>query len=419
MPVELRVPAVGESITEVQIGDWLKKPGEDAGADEALVVIETDKVTVELPAPVAGRVTKVLKEKGEQAKVGEVIGYMETAEATTPKSAPKETAPKAEQQPAPAKAAPVKAAPASSAAKAAPAAPETPASKPGTTAHVMPAAARALASGGIDPAQVEATGPGGRMLKEDVQRAAAAPRAPQASPDESASRTEEVVPMTPLRKRIAQRLVEAQSTAAILTTFNEVDMSQVMALRKAHQERFVERYGTKLGFMSFFVKASIEALKRVPTVNAEVRGDAVAYRNYYDIGIAVGGGKGLVVPVVRNAERLSFAQVEQRIGELGARAVANKLTLDELSGGTFTISNGGIYGSLMSTPILNPPQSGILGLHAIQDRAVVIGGQIVVRPMMYVALSYDHRVIDGREAVTFLKTVKECVEDPTRILFEI
>jgi 2-oxoglutarate dehydrogenase E2 component (dihydrolipoamide succinyltransferase) len=419
MPVELRVPAVGESITEVQIGDWLKKPGEDAGADEALVVIETDKVTVELPAPVAGRVTKVLKEKGEQAKVGEVIGYMETAEATTPKSAPKETAPKAEQQPAPAKAAPVKAAPASSAAKAAPAAPETPASKPGTTAHVMPAAARALASGGIDPAQVEATGPGGRMLKEDVQRAAAAPRAPQAPPDESASRTEEVVPMTPLRKRIAQRLVEAQSTAAILTTFNEVDMSQVMALRKAHQERFVERYGTKLGFMSFFVKASIEALKRVPTVNAEVRGDAVAYRNYYDIGIAVGGGKGLVVPVVRNAERLSFAQVEQRIGELGARAVANKLTLDELSGGTFTISNGGIYGSLMSTPILNPPQSGILGLHAIQDRAVVIGGQIVVRPMMYVALSYDHRVIDGREAVTFLKTVKECVEDPTRILFEI
>jgi 2-oxoglutarate dehydrogenase E2 component (dihydrolipoamide succinyltransferase) len=287
----------------------------------------------------------------------------------------------------------------------------------------MPAAARALATGGVDPASVQATGPAGRMLKEDVQRAANAAPAPQAPAGAKSApageREEELVPMTPLRKRIAQRLVEAQATAAILTTFNEVDMSQAMALRKAHQERFVERYGIKLGFMSFFVKASIEALKRVPTVNAEVRGDAIAYRNYYDIGIAVGGGKGLVVPVVRNAERLSFSEVEQKIAELGARAKDNKLTLEELTGGTFTISNGGIYGSLLSTPILNPPQSGILGLHAIQDRAVVVGGQIVVRPMMYVALSYDHRVIDGREAVTFLKTVKECVEDPARMLLEV
>jgi len=467
MPVELRVPAVGESITEVQIGDWLKQPGDSAGADEALVVIETDKVSVELPAPIAGRVTQVLKTKGSQAKVGEVIGYMEasaaapgranaaadartasaaaaapsasaaqaaSAAAASSSAAAAPAAGVAPAKPAASAAPAAGAAPAKPAASAAPAAsagaaaasqvaaPPQPAAAAAPASHVMPAAARALATSGVDPASVVPSGPGGRTLKEDVQRAAAAPRPTAAAQQPAASvgaREEEVVPMTPLRKRIAQRLVEAQANAAILTTFNEIDMSQVIALRKAHQERFVERHGTKLGFMSFFVKASIEALKRVPTVNAEVRGDAIVYRNYFDIGIAVGGGKGLVVPVVRNAERLSFAQVEQRIGELGARAAANKLTLEELSGGTFTISNGGIYGSLMSTPILNPPQSGILGLHAIQDRAVVVAGQIVVRPMMYVALSYDHRVIDGREAVGFLKTVKECVEDPARLLLEI
>jgi 2-oxoglutarate dehydrogenase E2 component (dihydrolipoamide succinyltransferase) len=225
--------------------------------------------------------------------------------------------------------------------------------------------------------------------------------------------------MTPMRRRIAQRLVEAQQTAAILTTFNEIDMSAVIALRKANQERFVARHEVKLGFMSFFVKAAVEALKRVPEVNAEVRGESILYRNYYDIGIAVGGGKGLVVPVLRNAERLGFAELEKKIADFGARAKENKLALDELAGGTFTISNGGIYGSLLSTPILNPPQSGILGLHAIQDRAVVVDGQIVVRPMMYVALSYDHRLVDGREAVAFLKTIKECVEEPSRILLEI
>ena len=430
MPVELRVPAVGESITEVQIGDWLKQPGESVRADEALVVIETDKVTVELPAPVAGRVTEVLKPKGSQAKVGEVIGYMEAGTAKARTAAPQDAPQGAPQNP-------------SVRAQAAPASSNAPAAAP-AAARVMPAAARAIATGGIAPASVVASGPGGRVLKEDVLRASAAP-APAASPVSPASATgvsagakpatgaatpgatsggagareEELVPMTPLRKRIAQRLVEAQHTAAILTTFNEIDMSAVVALRKAHQERFVARHGVKLGFMSFFVKAAIEALKLVPAVNAEVRGEAIAYRNYFDVGIAVGGGKGLVVPVVRNAERLSFAELEQRVADLGARAKDNKLSLEELSGGTFTISNGGIYGSLLSTPILNPPQSGILGLHAIQDRAVVVAGEVVVRPMMYVALSYDHRVVDGREAVTFLKSVKECVEEPARMLLEI
>jgi 2-oxoglutarate dehydrogenase E2 component (dihydrolipoamide succinyltransferase) len=285
----------------------------------------------------------------------------------------------------------------------------------------MPAAQRLLDEHGLAAADVRATGPGGRLLKEDVQRHVREDRrrpATQAAPAEHDER-EEVVPMTPLRKRIAERLVEAQRTSAILTTFNEIDLSAVKALRAAQQERFQARHGVKLGFMSFFVKAAVEALKRVPQVNAEIRDEAIVYRNRYDIGVAVGGGKGLVVPIVRDAERLSFAEVELAIADLAERAQANKLTLEELQGGTFTISNGGIYGSLLSTPILNPPQSGILGLHAIQDRPVVRDGQVVVRPMMYVALSYDHRLIDGREAVTFLKHVKECVEEPTRILLEI
>jgi 2-oxoglutarate dehydrogenase E2 component (dihydrolipoamide succinyltransferase) len=263
-------------------------------------------------------------------------------------------------------------------------------------------------------------------LKEDVQRTveerASKPAAPKTTGAPSAhggARGEESVPMTPLRKRIAARLVEAQNTAALLTTFNEIDMSNAMALRKEHQEAFTAKHGIKLGFMSIFVKAAIDALKLVPQVNAEIKGDEVVFKNYYDIGVAVGGGKGLVVPIVRNAERLSFAQVETAIADLGARAQANKLTLEELQGGTFTISNGGIYGSLLSTPILNPPQSGILGLHAIQERPVARDGQVVIRPMMYVALTYDHRIVDGREAVTFLKRIKECLENPSRMLLEI
>jgi 2-oxoglutarate dehydrogenase E2 component (dihydrolipoamide succinyltransferase) len=323
-------------------------------------------------------------------------------------------------------------------------------------ARVMPSARRALKARGLRPEEVTATGPGGRLLKEDVERyagsraelgeaplpapkAAAEPAAksapepsvkpvaepafkpPPAAPDRAreSARQEEIVPLSPLRRRVAERLVQAQHAAALLTTFNEVDMSAVLALRQQHQPKFQERYGIKLGLMSFFVKAAIEGLKLIPQLNGEIRGNDVVYRNYYDIGVAVGGGRGLVVPVIRSAERLSFAEVERAISDLAARAKNNQLKLDELQGGTFTISNGGVYGSLLSTPIVNPPQSGILGLHAILDRAVVVDKQIVVRPMMYVALTYDHRLVDGREAVTFLKRIKECVEDPARILIEV
>lgn len=296
-------------------------------------------------------------------------------------------------------------------------------------ARVMPAARRALAESGQSASDVTPTGPGGRLLKEDVLRArpaepapapAATPAAARApAPSSTPGREEEVVAMTPMRKRIAERLVESLQQSAQLTTFNEVDMSAVFALRKELQERFQAKYAIKLGIVSFFVKAAIEALKMVPEVNAEIRGTDIVYKNYYDIGVAVGSGKGLVVPIIRNAERLSFAQVELAIADYGKRAQEGKLKLDELQGGTFTISNGGVYGNLLSTPIINPPQSAILGLHAIQERAVVREGQIVARPMMYVAVSYDHRIVDGREAVGFLKRIKECVEQPSRILLEV
>lgn len=400
--VELKVPTVGESITEVMIGEWLKKEGEYAAADEPVVIIETDKVNVELPAPVGGIVTKITKGDGEDAEVGDVIGFMEAADA------PADSASQA--------AAPATEAPSSSAA-----------GGTGSDARVMPAAARELAQRGLKAEDVQATGPGGRLLKEDVQRhkgssgsagSAAAAAAPAAAPP-AGSRAVESVPMTPLRRKVAARLVESQQNAALLTTFNEVDMSAVMKLRKQYQEQFVAKNGIKLGFMSFFVKAAVEALKEVPVVNAQVDGNNVVYHNYYDIGVAVGGGKGLVVPVIRNAERLSFADVERTIGELAGRAKSGKLKLEELQGGTFTISNGGIYGSLLSTPIVNPPQSGILGLHKIEERPVAVNGEVVIRPMMYLALSYDHRIIDGREAVTFLVKLKERIEDPSRILLEI
>jgi 2-oxoglutarate dehydrogenase E2 component (dihydrolipoamide succinyltransferase) len=303
----------------------------------------------------------------------------------------------------------------------------------------MPAAQRALAAAGLDAADVKPSGPGGRTLKEDVQNhiesqqkvaAAPAPKAPPRSVAPAGSpsaallarqdgRQEEVVPMTTLRRRIAERLVEAQQTAALLTTFNEVDMTAVKELREQYQDAFVKKYNIKLGFMSFFVKAAVDALKLFPSVNAEVRGTDIVYHNYFDIGVAVGGGKGLVVPVLRNVERLGFAEVEQTISQLATRAKANTLKLEELQGGTFTITNGGIYGSLLSTPIINPPQSGILGLHGIVDRAVVIKGAVVARPMMYIALTYDHRIVDGREAVGFLKRIKDAIEEPTRMLIEI
>jgi len=407
MPVDIIVPPAGESITEVQISEWTKKVGEQIKADEILVLIETDKVTLEVPAPVSGTLTSISAEAGADASVGDVIGTMEEG-AVAAVSAPAAEAPAA--------------------------APSAPATTPAATTTVMPAAQRELAQRGLSASDVQATGPGGRLLKEDVLRhqpaAAPAPTPAAAAPTAAAkpapkpatpsgAREEEVVPMSPMRKKIASRLVEAQQTAALLTTFNEVDMSAVMGLRKSHQDQFVKKYETKLGFMSFFVKAVVDALKLVPQINAEIRDNSIVYRHYADIGVAVGGGKGLVVPVIRNAERLSFADIELTIKDFGMRAQKNQLQLSELQGGTFTISNGGIYGSLLSTPIINPPQSGILGLHGIKERPVAVNGEVVIRPMMYIALTYDHRIVDGKGAVTFLSRIKDCIENPARMLLEI
>jgi 2-oxoglutarate dehydrogenase E2 component (dihydrolipoamide succinyltransferase) len=436
MPVELTIPALGESVTEAQIGDWLKAAGDPVRQDEPVVLLDTDKAALELPAPVSGVLTRILKQKGESVRVGEVIAYLEAAAAPEAGAAPAASAAAAASGTAPR--------------EREPAAPPPAASPVSEGPRVMPAAERLLAEHGVEAAQVTPTGPGGRLLKEDVLRhleevpradatpspaAPAAPRLPRAPMEEVAeqagptpaaapsraagAREEEAVPMSLLRRRVAERLVQAQQSAALLTTFNEIDMSAVRVLRQAHQEAFQHRHQVKLGIMSFFVKAVIEALKRIPELNAEVRGTDIVYRNYYDIGIAVGGGRGLVVPVLRNAERLSFGAIETAIADFARRAQANRLTLDELQGGTFTISNGGVYGSLLSTPIVNPPQSGVLGLHAIQDRPVARDGQVVVRPMMYVALTYDHRIVDGREAVTFLRHVKAGVEEPARILLEL
>lgn len=432
MAIELVVPKVGESITEVQIVQWLKAEGDSVERDANLAVIETDKATVELPAPAAGVLGKILKGKGATAKVGEVIGYLEEGSAKAGSGKPAAGAALASAGspsasalsfgPETGKIAVVKKAEAKT-----PAAPLT-ASPTSGEPIVMPAAARALAESGLKAQDVPATGPGGRLLKEDVVRHAEAlanaPRTAEgtssgAAPAVAGSRSEEAVPMSMLRRRVAERLVQAQQTAALLTTFNEIDMTEVMELRKRHQEAFTKKHGIKLGLMSFFVKAAVEGLKLIPQINAEIRGNEIIYKHYYDIGVAVGGGKGLVVPVIRNAERMSFAGIELAIADFGKRAQANTLKLEELQGGTFTISNGGVYGSLMSTPIVNPPQSGVLGLHATQDRPVARNGQVVIRPMMYVALTYDHRIVDGREAVTFLKRIKESLEDPARILLEL
>ncbi len=437
MQIELKVPSMGESINEVEIGDWLKSEGGSVTKDENVVVLESEKSTLELPSPGAGIVTKILKRKGETAKVGEVIGFLESGAAPGKADGAEKRAENGQATPTPAASVPA-----------------TSASAPPAEARVMPAAARAMAEQGVRSEQVSGTGPGGRILKEDVlkqgNRATAAegnspstlptresapgkepaavketttPREPAIPQGQVAAsgglREEQVVPMTRLRKTLAERLVQAQHTAALLTTFNEVDMHEVMNLRKEYQEQFTQKYGLKLGFMSFFVKAVVDALRLIPQVNAEIRGTDIVYRNYYDIGVAVGGGRGLVVPVLRNAERMSFAQIETAIGDLGKRAKENKLKLEELQGGTFTISNGGVYGSLLSTPIVNPPQSGILGMHAIQERPVAREGQVVIRPMMYLALTYDHRVVDGREAVTFLKRIKDVIENPARILLEV
>ena len=388
MAVELEVPSVGESVTEVFIGNWLKREGDPVVKDEPLVEIETDKATLEISATVSGMLSKVLKREGESAAVGEVIALLQEG------SPPASEAVAAEE------------------------------------VQVMPAARRLLDEHRLDASDVPSSGPGGRLLKEDVQRhlggQASSPsssgHATEGTPSlglDFGEREEEAVPMSPLRRRIAERLVEAQQRAALLTTFSEIDMSGVIELRKAYRDSFEKRYGVRLGFMSFFVKAVIDALKTIPAINAEIRSTDIVYKNYYDIGVAVSTPRGLIVPVIRNAERLSFAEVEGAIADFGRRAQEHKIEPDELQGGTFTISNGGVFGSLLSTPIVNPPQSGVLGMHAIQERPVAMDGQVVIRPMMYVALSYDHRIVDGREAVAFLRRIKEAVEAPARMLLEV
>jgi 2-oxoglutarate dehydrogenase E2 component (dihydrolipoamide succinyltransferase) len=415
MSIELKVPAVGESITEVEIGDWLVKEGQSISKDQPVVIIETEKATVELPAPASGILQKISKPTGSVAQVGEVIGQI-TASDAAPTSAPAKTA----TEPGVSKPSPE--------AKAAPASPT----------KVMPAAARVLAEGGVSAESVQSSGPGGRILKEDAIKAVAAksPAQPATAPSSGASapsnpaapaqmgkageshRKTETVRMSKLRRTVAERLVRAQAEAALLTTFNEIDMSAVMTLRKEHGETFLKKYGVKLGFMSFFVKAVVDGLKMVPQMNAEISGTDMIYHRYYDIGVAIGGGKGLVVPILRNAELMSFSEVELKIAEYANKAKDGKLTLQELEGGTFTISNGGVYGSLLSTPIVNPPQSGVLGMHSIQERPVAVQGAVVIRPMMYVALTYDHRIVDGREAVIFLKRIKDVIENPARMLIE-
>jgi len=414
MSIELKVPTVGESITEVEIGTWLKKPGDRVEKDEPIVEIESEKATVEVSAPVAGTLTQVLKETGAAALVGEVIGAMEAGAGSTVTAPPKAVSPTPT--------------PTLATAAATVSAPSKPAA-PASANFVMPSAQRVIAEKGLRAEDIVPTGPGGRVLKEDALKASpgdakrpptTVPSSPAAAPAPSpGAREEEIVRMTPLRRAAAEALLNAQQNMALLTTFNECDMSAVMAMRNEYKQQYEEKYGIKLGFMSFFVKAVIEALKQYPATNAEIRGQDIVYKNYYDIGIAVSGKKGLVVPVLRNAERLSFAEIERVIGDMGRRARDGKVRPDELSGGTFTITNGGIFGSLMSTPIVNPPQSAILGMHAIKERAVVVDGAVVARPMMYIALTYDHRIIDGREAVGFLVRVKECIEDPARILVEV
>ncbi len=411
MAVELKIPQSGESISEVQIGEWRKNVGDFVERDEIVAEIETDKASMELPAPSAGRIEKINKKVGETAGVGEVIAVIDDTAKAPASSGAAASKPKARSE----------GGDEDHGGGTAVAAPPKPASQKRDDADsiVMPAARQALREAGLSPGDVEGTGRGGRIQKQDVERAVAARKSGGADARNGHAPEEEIVPMTMLRRTIAERLVSAQRNAALLTTFNEIDMTEVMALRKAYGEEYVKRYGVKLGFMSFFVKAAIDALKLVPEVNAEIRGTDIVYKNHFDIGVAVGTEKGLVVPIVRDADRLSFAEIEIAIADLAKRARDRKLDMADLQGGTFTISNGGVYGSMMSTPIINPPQSGILGLHAIQERPIALNGEVVIRPMMYVALSYDHRIIDGSQSVTWLKRVKHCIENPTRMLLEV
>tara|TARA_Y100001936_G_scaffold254175_1_gene326430 strand:- start:27975 stop:29183 length:1209 start_codon:yes stop_codon:yes gene_type:complete len=402
--MEIKVPQLGESVAEATVAKWFKSVGEVVERDEPIVELETDKVTLEVPAAASGTLEAIIVEAGSEVEVGAVLGTIGEGNGVA-------AAPAAEEAPAP-KPAPVEAAPE-----------QKPA---GTDKSLSPAVRKMVDEGKIDPTKITGTGKDGRLTKADVQAyldgeqaASAEPVAAKPQPAPADERGEERVPMTRLRKRIAERLKEAQNTAAMLTTFNEVDMTNVMAARKKYQEDFQKKHDVKLGFMSFFAKACIAALKELPAVNATIDGDDVVYRNFVDLGVAVGTEQGLVVPVLRDADRKSFADIEKEIGELGRKARDGNLSMAELTGGTFTITNGGVYGSLMSTPILNPPQSGILGMHKIQPRPIAVGDAVEVRPMMYLALSYDHRIIDGAEAVTFLVRVKECIEEPDRILLGI
>ena len=418
--VDVNVPQLSESVAEATLLQWKKKPGDAVAMDEILIEVETDKVVLEVPAPAAGVITEVVRPDGSTVTAGELIARIDSeakAGAAAPAPAP---------APAPRAAAPAPA----------PAAPPSSATK-GDVA--MPAAAKLMADKGITPAQVAGTGKDGRITKADVLAAAAAKPAAAPAPSPApgaakpalpqvqapidlstlADRPEQRVPMSRLRARVAERLVQSQSTAAILTTFNEVNMQPVMDLRNKYKDRFEKEHGVKLGFMSFFVKAAVAALKKYPVVNASVDGNDIVYHGYFDIGIAVGSPRGLVVPILRDADQMTFADIEKKIADFGKRAGEGKLALEELTGGTFSISNGGVFGSMLSTPIINPPQSAILGVHATKERAVVENGQIVVRPMNYLALSYDHRIIDGREAVLSLVAMKEALEDPARLLLEV
>ncbi len=402
MSIEVKVPVLGESVSEATVGQWLKQPGEAVAVDEPIASLETDKVAVEVPSPVAGIMGAHVAAEGDTVAVGALLGLIETSGVATAPA------------PAPAAAAPAAAAVADDA------------------AALSPAVRRAVLEHGIDPATVKGTGKDGRLTKEDVLAAAVAKQAapapvvaaPAPAPApvaavSSGGRNEERVKMTRLRQTIAKRLKQAQETAAMLTTFNDVDMSAVMEARAKYKDVFEKKHGVKLGLMSFFAKASVLALKDIPSVNAQMQGDEIVYFDYVDISVAVSAPNGLVVPVVRDVDKMSFAGIEKAIAEYGRRARDGTLTMADMAGGTFTISNGGVFGGLMSTPIINPPQSAVLGLHRIEDRPVVRNGEIVVRPMMYIALSYDHRIIDGREAVTALKTIKEAIEDPTRLLIDM
>ncbi|MFM5954157.1 MAG: 2-oxoglutarate dehydrogenase complex dihydrolipoyllysine-residue succinyltransferase [Novosphingobium sp.] len=401
MSTEVKVPVLGESVAEATIGEWLKKPGEAVALDEPIASLETDKVAIEVPAPVAGVMGQYIAQVGDNVAVGAVIATIEAGSGAA-------AAPAAAAAPSPVPAA-------------------APAAQASEAATLSPAVRRAVLEHAIDPATVTGTGKDGRITKEDVIAAAAAKAAvpapaaaaPAAAPAPTGDRGEERVKMTRLRQTVAKRLKSAQETAALLTTFNDCDMSAVMAAREKFKDSFEKKHGVKLGFMSFFAKAACLALKDIPAVNAQIQGDEIVYFPYVDLSVAVSAPNGLVVPVVRNVDQMGFAAIEKAIGDLGKRAKDGTLTMADMAGGTFTISNGGVFGGLMSTPIINPPQSAVLGLHRIEDRPVVRNGEIVIRPMMYLALSYDHRLIDGREAVTALKTIKEAIEDPTRLLIDL